>query len=465
MKIKSLLAAVSMVAIAAGSANALDITNVTPNGIVPALELELPGNPALTGTFTFDVDTTSGSFYPSANNLRVKIDLPAGVTFSQVVQGTDITGGNSPFIETGGTVGANTVTFVTSIPQNTQISTLGFNLDLGLDSCPVAGSPLTVTIETELGTPVDGGTASTSGLIAPCASAISGMIMSDEAQSDTKITLGTGYTDIAEFAGSGPLNTDGVIGTVQYKIDPTVSTSLTSVTPLVAGDVAAFMFDVVFEDASGIDKVFVNGIPSVKSGNAFTVMATAGADKLKLLDGTPDSIIAFANGTVVIPTQTVSVGNSKITFRTTLTPDLIASEAGPVGPLDTLQREGREFGYFDWNGGQAAGNGALTVYRITGLDPNMPVDYSLTLENSNANGTYPGTVTANSYGEATLVSTTMPIPATVERFDVLINVETPNTDVDIDRLISKGGIISAFNDGANNDQEDIKEPNLNDEDN
>ena len=465
MKIKSLLAAVSMVAITAGSANALNITNVTPSGIVPALELELPGTPALTGTFTFDVNTTANSFYPTANNLRVKVDLPAGVTFSSKVEGTDIIGGTEPSIAAGGEANSSSVTFLTSIPQGSQTGTLSFNLDLGLDACPTAGSPLTVSIETELGTPVDGGSTSTSGLIAPCASGISGMVMSDEAQSDTKITLGTGYTDIAEFAGSGPLNADGVVGTVQYKIDPTVSTSLTSVTPLVAGDVAAFMFDVVFEDAAGIDKVFVNGIPTTQSGNVFTVMATSGADKLKLLDGTPDSIIAFAKGTVVIPTQTVSVGNSKITFRTTGTPDLIASEAGPAGPLDTLQREGREFGYFDWNGGQAAGNGALTVYRITGLDPNMPVDYSLTLENSNANGTYPGTVTANSYGEATLVSTTMPIPATVERFDVLINVETPNTDVDIDRLISKGGIISAFNDGANNDQEDIKEPNLNDEDN
>jgi len=464
MKIKSLLAAVSMVAITAGAANALDITNVTPTGIVPALELQLPGDPALTGNFTFDVDTTAGSFYPSANNLRVKLDLPAGVNFSQAVVGSDIIGGNSPFIETGGTVGSSSVTFVTSIPQNTQISTLSFNLDLGLSSCPVAGSPLTVTVATELGTLVDGGTATTSGLIAPCASAISGMVMSDAGVSDTKITLGSGYTDIAEFAGSGPLNADGVLGTIQYKIDPTVSTSLTTVQPLVAGDVAAFMFDVVFEDASGIDKVFVNGIPSVKSGNSFTVMATSGADKLKLLDATPDSIIAFADGSIIIPTQTVSVGNSKITFRTTLTPDLIASEAGPTGGLDSLQREGREFGYFDWNSGPT-GAQTLSVYRITGLDPDASVDYSLTLENSNNNGTYAGSVTANSYGEAVLVSSTMPIPADTERFDVLINVETPNTDVDIDRLMTRGGIVTAFNDGANNDQEDVLEPNSTDDDN
>ena len=461
MKIKSLLAAVSMVAITAGAANALDITNVTPTGIVPALELQLPGDPALTGNFTFNVDTTAGSFYPSANNLRVRVDLPAGVNFSQAVVGSDITGGNSPFIEAGGTVGANFVTFVTSIPQNQQIDSLGFNLDLGLSSCPVAGSPLTVSVATELGTLVDGGSASTSGLIAPCQSGISGMVMSDASVSDTKITLGSGYTDIAEFGGT---NVDGVLGTIQYKIDPTVSTSLTTVQPLVAGDVATFMFDVVFEDASGIDSVFVNGIPSVKSGNVFTVMATSGADKLKLLDATPDSILAIADGTIVIPTQTVSVGNSKITFRTTLTPDLIASEAGPTGALDSLQREGREFGYFDWNSGPA-GAQTLSVYRITGLDANESVDYSLTLENSNNNGTYAGSVVANSYGEAVLVSSTMPIPADTERFDVLINVETPNADVDIDRLLAKGGIVTAFNDGANNDQEDSLEPNLNDDDN
>ena len=480
MKIKSLLAAVSMVAITAGAANALEIDNVSPAGIVPALELELPGNPALTGVFTFDLLTETGQ-YPNGDNLTVVVNLPDGIVFAQDVTGLAsdpariITSADvQTTVNAAGKAGDSTVTLTVSLDDqfsnnNLNGTQLPFQLNLELASCPAAGDFIEVQARLLGTTTEDGnieeGSATTNNVIAPCESGISGMVMSDEGVSDTKITLGSGYTDIAEFPGSGPLNADGVLGTIQYKIDPTVSKSLTSVQPLVAGDVAAFMFDVVFEDASGIASVFVNGIPSTKSGNVFTVMATSGADKAKLLDATPDSIIALTGGTAVIPTQTVSVGNSKITFRTTGTPDLIASEAGPSGALDTLQREGREFGYFDWNAGPAIGDPTLSVYRITGLDANESVDYSVTLENSNNNGTYAGSVTANSYGEAQLISTLMPVPADTERFDVLINIETPNGDVDVDRLMLRTGIVTAFNDGANNDQEDIKEPNLNDDDN
>jgi len=187
-----------------------------------------------------------------------------------------------------------------------------------------------------------------------------------------------------------------------------------------------------------------------------------------LINGVPDQIrVTTAGGDdIQIPTQTVSVGNSAVIFRATGTPDLIPSEAGAAGALDPLQREGRQFGYFDWNAGPNVADPTLSVYRITGLTPGSAVDYSLTLENSNNDGTYSGTLPiANDAGEVGLISTLMPIPADTERFDVLINIETPNEDVDIDRQMIRGDVVSAFGDGANNDQEDPLEPNLNDDDN
>ncbi len=448
MKIKSLLAAVSMVAIAAGSASALSITNVAPSGIVPALELELPGIPPLTGAFAFDVITNAGSTFPGGNNLKVKVELPAGVYFSTAVNGGDITGAaNSATVQNGsGTVGSSVVEFLAAIPQPAT-NTLTFNFNLGLNTCPIASSPLKVSITTEDGTAIETGSASSLGLIAPCKSAIDGVILSDVAKSDTKITLASGYTSLAEFPGTGPLNVAGVVGTAQYSIDPLVSKSLTAVVPMTIADVAAVKFDVMFEDAAGIDKVFINGIPTVKSGNNFTMTATTGIDKTKMFAG-PNSILVVPLGTVVIPTQNVWVGNSKVTFRTTGAPDLIAEEMGPMGSLDALQREGREFGFFDWNGG-TNGTGTISVYRITGLTG--PTDFTIQLENSNANGTYAGQVVPDATGEAQLTSNNMggALPAGVVRYDVQINLETPNTNVDVDRLMIRNGIVTNYGDGAN----------------
>ena len=481
MKIKSLLAAVSMVAITAGSANALVLTNNTVGGTVtPALELETPITPAATfGSFVFDVAPNPGAQYPGGANLVVKVQLPSGIVFTNDVTGSDI--GNavsSATVQNGsGTAGTNEVEFLASIFASVSGGQpISFNLPLSVSDCP-AGD-VRVIIETESGTPIEEGSVTGTGanaLFASCDSAIDGVVLSDESTSDTIITLVSGYTALQETdpVTGANISAPNTVGTINYTIDPTVSVSRSGNTagqPLVATDVDELNFTLMLEDASAMTNAFVRtdgGLTAtgVKNGDNFDFNITSPAIIADMVNGVADDIRIVVDQTTVITTQSLKVVNSSVSFRDTGLPDLIMSEQGAEGNLDALQREGREFGYFDWNAGPAIGDPTLSVYRITGLDAGMPVDYTLTLENSNNNGTYAGTVTANSYGEAQLVSTLMPVPADTERFDVLINLETPNDDVDVDRLMLRTGIVTAFNDGANNDQEDSREPNLNDSDN
>ncbi len=468
MKIKSLLAAVSMAAIAASSASALDIPTISviPAGIIPALELEIPGTPALVGgPYSFDVttDIAGGANYPTGNNLIVDVTLPPGVYFAAPVSASNVTAVLASVThQAGGAAGQNTAQFLVSTDQTTPINTINFGgFTLGLNACPSAGDVLRVDIATEVGTPIEEGFATSANLIAPCQSALDGVVLSDEAISDTTILLAPpGYTTIGELLGTGPLNPLGTLGSVNYTVDPTVSTSLSALVPLdvtgtATSDVAQIQFDIMFAgDTTRITSVTVGGIAAVQSTTnpqIFTLTATGPADIPTLTDGVADDVVITVGGLAtdpLIPTQTVMVGNAVVTFRAIGAPDMIVSEPGAMGGLDTLQREGREFGFFDWNSG-GDGAGTVSVYRITGLSG--PTDFTIQVENSNANGTYRGVVTPDATGEGVLFSTDMggALPAGVVRFDAKITLETADLGVDIDRLLITGGIVSAFGDGAN----------------
>ena len=60
-------------------------------------------------------------------------------------------------------------------------------------------------------------------------------------------------------------------------------------------------------------------------------------------------------------------------------------------------------------------------------------------------------MTGDDSGEAVLVSTTLPgLPAGTVRYDLGLNFETAGT-LDVDRLLATGGVVTAFNGGANAD--------------
>ena len=442
-----------MVAITTGTASALSIpvtpamgamgtppaNPLSPEGAVLANELALPAD---VGNVTFAVITDSGDF-PSGNNFIVNISTPDGVELNGPVSGAvlDMPIGGSAVVQN---QTATSVQLFVSIPQDEgPIGELVFDVPLTLASCDVSGD-LTVTVETENGTPVEEGIATAPSPIAPCESAFDTDFDPDDL--DTAIALG-GFDELRDDVGSGPRVLTSVVGLFDAFIDTTVGIDLdgTALTPASIDEVA---FDICFEDGAEVTDVTVNGVAGTASadGNTYSFALPFTAD---LTDALIDITVS---GDAQIPTQAITVKNVVHDFTDAGGPDLIGTEAGAGGSLDFLQREGQAFGVFDWNSGPA-GAQTLSVYRITGLNPGVPVTYTATLWNSFA-GTGavtlpPATVTGDASGEAVLVSTTLPgIPADIARYDLGLNFETGRS-LDVDRLLSRGGVISDFGGGAN----------------
>lgn len=455
MKIKSLLAAVSMVALTTGTASALSIPQtpatgptpanvMVPEGAVLANELALPADGI--GSVIFSVQTDSGD-YPSGNNFLIEIALPTGVAIDGPISGS-VLAGTSQGAGTGSAVvqtqSATGVTLFVSIPQGgAPIDRLDFDLPLSLASCAVSGNMI-VSVQTEGGTPVESGVASAISPIAPCASAFDTDFDADAA--DTVIGLAL-YEQLKDTAG-GALVSTSTIGLYDALIDTMVGVNLAG-DPLTAASIDEVTFDICFTDGSEISDVVVNGVAGVAStdGNTYSFTLPFSAD---LTDAIIDVTV---EGDDPIASQSVLVKNVTADFTDAGGPDLIGSEAHDGGYLDALQREGQFFGDFDWNsGGQGAGT--VSVYRITGLPVSATVPFTAVLSNSNANGTVNGSVTSDATGEAVLVSTDLngALPAGVVRYDFGINLETGNF-VDIDRLLIRNGVVSAYNDGANSNDD------------
>ena len=442
-----------MVAITTGTASALSIpatpamgaapaNAISPQGAVLANELALPAD---VGPVTFSVITDSGNF-PSGNNFIVNISLPDGVELmGPGVQGDVLF---SPTVADGGSAvvqnqTATSVELFVSIPQDTAVGELIFVVPLALASCDVSGD-LTVTVETENGTPVEEGIATAPSPIAPCESAFDTAFGPDAL--DTAIALG-GFDMLRDDVGTGLPVFTSEVGLYDALIDTSVGVDLAG-TALTAASIDEVAFDICFEDGAEVTDVTVNGVAGTASadGNTYSFALPFTAD---LTDALIDITVS---GDAQISTQAITVKNVVHDFTDAGGPDLIGTESGAGGSLDFLQREGQSFGVFDWNSGPV-GAQTLSVYRITGLAPGVPVTYTATLWNSFAGpGAVtlpPATVTGDASGEAVLVSTTLPgIPADVARYDLGLNFETGRS-LDVDRLLSRGGVISDFGGGAN----------------
>jgi len=457
MKIKSLLAAVSMVALTAGSASALSITSVTPTGAVLANELALPAENV--GNITFDIQTDTGNF-PAGNNFLISVTLPTGVAVNESVDAGDILteGGDDASAVIQPSSSGNVLDLLVSIPQTTTVTdTIGFDIPIDLVSCAISGN-VSATVTTEAGTNVEEGVATAAAAaapLAPCESAYNTAVSADA--DDTVIAL-VNYVNLSNSPGSGGTLTS-TIGLLDAVIDTDVGVDLDG-TALTHTSVDEITFDICFEDGSEVTDVTVNGVAGTASAddNTYSFVLPVTADL-------NDAVIEVTvTGEEEIPSQAVLVKNSIVDFNDS-GPDLIGTEPGPAGAIDALQREGQSFGFFDWNSG---GEGAQTisVYRVTGLPAGEEVPFTVVLENSNADGTYSGTVTGDETGEAVLVSTSLAgaLPAGVVRYDFGINFEIGD-DLDVDRLLSRGGVVTAFNGGANSDPSGNSNTPLDDTDN
>ncbi|WP_416877355.1 hypothetical protein [Litorimonas sp.] len=451
MILRKLLVATSIVAISAGAANALEVT-AGGMAVTPALELQLPGTPAFAGSTSASLLTETGNF-PSGNNISVVVTLPDNVVFDSSVSGgsvtaydndgatrTEVTSGVSAVVQSGGAAGDNSVSYLVSINSGVSVDELEFDFDYALNACVPDGSELVITANIDgSGTPIENGSASADSVIAPCESAIDGVVLSDEATDDTFVTLASNFQ---EFNGGSP----ATLGSVEYTIDTSVDVNAAG-DPLMESSIDEITFDVVFGDGTGIDSVTVGGVAPDTFMGGVASFTFAGADLTALLSG-PQDVEATADGAIAIETQTVTVENAIVNFNDT-GPDLIATEPGATGSLDTIEREGQTFGVFDWNSGSPSGT--ISVYRVTGLTG--PTDYTVTLTNAgSANGVYSGVATPNSNGEFVINSLNYGIPSIPAyiRADAEFVFEFAG-DVDVDRLMARNGVVSAFGDGSNED--------------
>ena len=118
MKIKSLLAAVSMAALIAPAANAIEVTSAagsTAFNAPLALELDL-ASAGVPGTLTVNVSPDDMGFFNQGVQHDVVVTLPAGMTFDTGPGGvgpSSIMGSNGELgnIFTGGDAGDSSVTF------------------------------------------------------------------------------------------------------------------------------------------------------------------------------------------------------------------------------------------------------------------------------------------------------------------------------------------------------------------
>ena len=477
MKIKSLLAGISTLALTAGSAHALVLEVANVNGTmndaqeaVVALANETV-NTGIDAVFEFQIRVSAGAAFPAGDNVDIIIDLPSGVTFGtggvtagDVYNGTNgsITGAS---LTSGGAEGSDVVRLLVSIdPQTMQPrETIGFQIpleiaDAGCDGKSTDTVDITVEARTEAGTRIDGGVAS--GAIIQCTDALVGEVLSDEATDDSFVALVNDYNNFGDAGAPAGGATSTVLGTVEYMVDntaiATVGANSAANTNFVVSDVDELTFDVVFENATGIDDVVIDGISGVQSGNvfSFTIPDTSG-----VFAGPQDiTVFADADATTFIATQEVVVRNAVLTYdNMNLATETEVGNPGDVfcghGDLDFLQREGREFGFFDWVAEMGAVN---NLFRVTGLSTTEDTPYSLTFDNSRTgqDGTFSGVIAAADVVEGEYVFSSRNQFSMLNpgygRADVNMIFET-NNDLDVDRLISSNGVVASYGDSANSD--------------
>ena len=459
-----------MVALIAPAANAVVVEQTGMDFAAPlALELDLAST-AVTGELLVTVRPDAGFFNQGVQH-EVVVDLPAGMVFNTntnndgddaEIEGDDTDGaaatGN---IFTGGDQGDSQVTFQIA-PNDAVTQTFIMTLPVQVESCLAAGSGINVTVSTAGGfvnNDADGDNTA-SAADAPgfggCASGFNGSVTSDfppanmAGTNDTFLAFTTSAaTNYRQLDDSG----DAVLGEIEYAPNPNVS--VTSESPLEAIDPATDITRVVStielagnpSGPGGADLEVDNG--TITGGPVTWTVTQTGAE---VADG--PAVISIGTNGDVLPTLQPVVTASTVTFDSD-DHGFISNEPGATGALEVVDREGETFGVFDWNSGPA-GAQTLSVYRITGLPVGGTVNYTATIWNSNTGG--PGamllpqaSVTGDESGEAVLVSTTLPgLPAGTVRYDLGLNFETARR-LDVDRLLATGGVVTAFNGGANAD--------------
>ncbi|PHS20343.1 MAG: hypothetical protein COA85_13990, partial [Robiginitomaculum sp.] len=414
MNIKKLLATTAIVAMAATAAHstiAIVGNNVDTAGtdvianVVLANELDLTTGlgstgTALTGTFEYLV-----SFANAVPNeqLKIKIDLPTGTTFNgpMVLDPTgDSTGTglaatslldadngganatddfSAASVSLGGGGGASTATVV--FLPNVAMTNIRLRLALSVNSvaCPASGAITVNVTTTAAGTPVEGGSASTTGDVISCTNAITSIAAAVDAN-DSKAALPTFTSLIVGGTGiAADTATRGVIGTLTATLKtvpsvPVVDLAGTAFAPATHMNNTTFTVDLSDTGALAANGVKVT-LNAAAPGAAINGVAQAAPNANKfdftIANGNAGAFTTSAgtfdlnfDGTTAIAARTASVGAIQQTF--TGGPDFKASTSyGGTVNLDTIEQQNSTFGPFAWVGG--ANSSSRNIFRFTGM--------------------------------------------------------------------------------------------------
>jgi hypothetical protein len=479
MTIKKLLATTAIAALAATSANALGVTQGNADAVANnaveanpllASEVNLAAG-GTTGTFEFLVNTVAA--IPAADNVKLTVSLPAGITFTGALSGAEVTVGadgnavSSSLVSVGGGAGGTSVTFLLDTIVGEKSLGLRLPLTLPAGYCASPGG-LNIGLSTENNTPIENGGSNGSTPIAlatnlvTCAQALSLGAGADAADSILELTgnfINFSTPVVGDTVTTATLGaTSGAIGVQNVTLVNTGGAP----DPLVPGDIGAIDFDITFSGpVAGITGVTVGGIAATGPvGNVFHISA-AGAGVTTLVTGGNDTVVVTIDGATSVASQTVTLGTMTATFADRAGPpavDFVNSESFAGSALDALQREGTTFGFFDWVGD--ANKASRHIFRFTGMNANAitgEVDFANC--SSGQNGTFgPFTLntvngegqvfnhTAGSSGNITLDSLNNNFGRCDVRFRLFSDVSATG---DVDRLVLRNDILTPFGDNNN----------------
>ena len=457
MKILKLMAASSVMAMTAAHAHALDIAVSGSDFIVPlANELCLGDNGVdpIGGTVRFQVTLTNqpGNF---PQDTLVTVNLPAGVTFDAGVVGESLTSSQTTLasVQSGGAEGDSTVQFVLS-EANSSATQLNFELPVEVSECPDGSGIDVIVLDTQNNLFVEGDAVVNTNeagadanpammimadrdILAPCEDAITTVIRADDPEKEIALP---DYDAI-----STPL-----LGAVEVTLNPV---ALDGAGTLVAiTDIDDIDHTMTVENTDGLLGAQISELLNPPVPTPFGTDDTA-----TVTTGFGPANITTYNAYVFADSSDDQIQNQSVMLETSVNftdASGLEQKESTTGALDPLNRQGAVFGTFDWVGA-ASGNGTATVLRVTGLPTDEATPYTVELTNTpngEYDGSYSGTIAAGNDGELALTSFNLfgvddPVPFV--RGDAQICFETISDNVDVDRLLARNGVVSAFNDGSN----------------
>lgn len=437
MKKQTLLSAVALTTIAvAGGANAGVLTATTTAGATVSTPVVVASDvtAAVTtaGVIGLNWAPSAGAILPTGNAI-LTVNLTGGATFgAQVGAGAVLANGTcipTTTVSSGGAAGDKTVTFLVSDLggcNNTAANNLQFQIPAKLD-----GSATAVNVEaglkTELGTPIDGGLASTynsatkTNLI-DFKNAISVEIKADT--NPTYATLGSKFK---------ALNADKALGTVDVQV-ATLAKGIQAAAPsTAAADVTAVALTA---------KGDFSTIEIRSNGTAFVETAPAGSGTATVAGGAGAGVRAI---TAAELGSTPVIKASTYTIAAALTASGYKASALTIAatPIQSITREGASY-LLPWvaSGALSTTSTSNTVVRLSniGAGDTGPVSIELLTSSKGvpaSTALVPVAASIAKGGELVLTSASLQstLGADFGRGDIRVTVEGQPSDLIVRRFV------------------------------